>query len=55
MPDPTQSGQSRGVTWYNLMSDQFSGLNGIVVPGTLRDSLVLLALLLDQETPILVS
>jgi hypothetical protein len=33
-----------------LLSDQFSGLNGIVVPGTLRDSLVLLALLLEQET-----
>jgi TnpA family transposase len=27
-----------------------SDLNGIVVPGTLRDSLVLLALLLEQET-----
>ena len=35
---------------YNLLSNQFSGLNGIVVPGTLRDSLVLLALLLEQET-----
>ena len=30
--------------------DQFSGLNAIVVPGTLRDSLVILALLLEQET-----
>jgi TnpA family transposase len=38
------------VTWYNLLSNQFSGLNAIVVPGTLRDSLVLLALLLEQET-----
>ena len=44
-PNPKYFGQSRGVTWYNLLSDQFSGLNGIVVPGTLRDSLVLLALL----------
>ncbi len=49
-PNPKYFGQSRGVTWYNLLSDQFSGLNGIVVPGTLRDSLVLLALLLEQET-----
>jgi len=49
-PNPKYFGQSRGVTWYNLMSNQFSGLNGIVVPGTLRDSLVLLALLLEQET-----
>jgi TnpA family transposase len=49
-PNPKYFGQSRGVTWYNLMSNQFSGLNGIVVPGTLRDSLMLLALLLEQET-----
>jgi len=49
-PNPKYFGQARGVTWYNLMSDQFSGLNAIVVPGTLRDSLVLLALLLEQET-----
>ena len=34
------------------MSDQFTGLNGIVVPGTLRDSLSLLALVLEQETPL---
>jgi TnpA family transposase len=38
------------VTWYNLLSDQFSGLNAITVPGTLRDSLVLLAVVLEQET-----
>src|SRR6267154_513783 len=49
-PNPKYFGQARGVTWYNLLSNQFSGLNGIVVPGTLRDSLVLLALLLEQAT-----
>jgi TnpA family transposase len=43
-------GPNRGVTWYNMLSNQFSGLNGIVTPGTLRDSLVLLAVVLDQET-----
>jgi TnpA family transposase len=32
------------------MSDQFTGLNGIVIPGTLRDSLYLLSLVLEQET-----
>ena len=32
------------------MSNQFTGLNAIVVPGTLRDSLFLLALVLDQST-----
>src|SRR5215210_1570035 len=37
---------------FNLRSDQFTGLNGIVVPGTLRDSLSLLALVLEQEPPL---
>ena len=31
------------------MSDQFTGLNGITVPGTLRDSLTLLSLVLEQQ------
>jgi TnpA family transposase len=31
-------------------SDQYTGLNGVVVPGTLRDSLVLLSVVLEQET-----
>jgi TnpA family transposase len=41
---------THGVTYYNLVSNQFTGLNGIVVPGTLRDSLVLLAVVLEQQT-----
>jgi TnpA family transposase len=49
-PNPKYFGQARGVTWYNMISNQFSGLSGIVVPGTLRDSLMVLALLLEQET-----
>ena len=49
-PNPRYFGQERGVTYYNLTSDQFTGLGGIVVPGTLRDSLVLLSMLLEQET-----
>ena len=49
-PNPKYFGQSRGVTWYNLLSNQFSGLNGIVVPGTLRDSLTLLSVVLEQQT-----
>ena len=43
-------GIGRGVTYYNLVSDQFTGLHGITVPGTLRDSLVLLAVALEQQT-----
>lgn len=49
-PNPKYYGIGHGVTWYNLLSNQFSGLNGIVVPGTLRDSLILLAVLLEQQT-----
>jgi TnpA family transposase len=49
-PNPKYYGQGRSVTWNNMPSNQFSGLNALVVPGTLRDSLVLLALLLEQET-----
>ena len=39
-PHPEYFGVGRGVTWYNLMSNQFSGLNAMTVPGTLRDSRV---------------
>ena len=49
-PNRRYFGQERGVTYYNLISDQFTGLGGIIVPGTLRDSLVLLSVLLEQET-----
>lgn len=49
-PNPKYFGIGRGITYYNLVSDQFTGLNAIVVPGTLRDSLVLLAVVLDQQT-----
>lgn len=49
-PNPKYFGVGRGVTWYNLLSDQFSGLYDITVPGTLRDSLILLAVVLEQQT-----
>ena len=49
-PNPKYFGFDRGVTWYNLLSDQGSGLNAITVPGTLRDSLILLAVVLEQQT-----
>lgn len=35
-PNPKYFGFERGVTYYNLLSDQFTGLNAIVIPGTLR-------------------
>ncbi len=40
----------KGITWLNLLSDQFSHLNGIPVPGTLRDSIYVLELVLEQQT-----
>jgi TnpA family transposase len=49
-PNPRYFGRERGVTYYNMTSDQYTGLNGMVVPGTLRDSLVLLSVVLEQET-----
>ncbi|KZL18396.1 Tn3 transposase DDE domain protein [Pseudovibrio axinellae] len=49
-PNPKYFGQVRGITWYNMISDQFSGLGATVIPGTLRDSLTVLALRLEQES-----
>ena len=33
-PNPKYFGPERGVTYYNLVSYQFTGLNAITVPGT---------------------
>lgn len=49
-PNPKYFGYENGVTYYNLTSNQFTGLNGVVIPGTLRDSLFLLAVVLEQQT-----
>ena len=49
-PNPKYFGTGRGLTLINYVSDQFSGFKNIVVAGTLRDSLVVLAGLLNQET-----
>lgn len=40
----------KALHWYNFLSDQFSGFHGIVVPGTLRDSIFVLEGLLEQQT-----
>jgi TnpA family transposase len=47
---PKYFGVGRGVTYYNFSSDQFTGFHGIVIPGTLRDSLFILDGLLEQQT-----
>ena len=49
-PNPKYFNTKRGITWYELTSDQFSGLNGVVIPGTLRDSMYILEVLLGQQT-----
>lgn len=49
-PNRKYFGASRGVTYYNFTSDQFTGFHGIVIPGTLRDSLFILEGLLEQQT-----
>ncbi|MGR5456237.1 Tn3 family transposase, partial [Vibrio alfacsensis] len=49
-PNKKYFGGYRGITWYNFMSNQYSGFHDITVTGTLRDSLFVLEGLLEQET-----
>lgn len=49
-PNPKYFGFARGITYYNFTSDQYTGFHGIVVPGTLRDSLYILERLLEHQT-----
>ncbi|MBU3071380.1 Tn3 family transposase [Aestuariicella sp. G3-2] len=39
-----------GVTYYNFLTDQYAGFHGLLIPGTERDSIYLLAGLLEQQT-----
>ena len=49
-PNSKYFGVGRGITYYNFTSDQFTGFHGIVIPGTLRDSLFLLEGQKEQQT-----
>ncbi len=49
-PNKKYFNSGRGITWYNFISDQYSGFHGIVIPGTLRDSIYILEGLLEQQT-----
>lgn len=49
-PNPKYYAQGNGITYYNLVSDQFTGIGAATVTGTLRDSLVLLGVVLGQLT-----
>jgi TnpA family transposase len=41
-PNPRYFGRRRGATWLNVVNDQVMGIGGVVVPGTLRNSLFIL-------------
>lgn len=49
-PNRKYFNSGRGITYYNFVSDLFAGFHGLVVTGTLRDSLVVLVGLLEQQT-----
>ncbi len=49
-PNPKYFGRGRGITYLNYVSDTSTGFHGMVVPGTLRDSLFLLDGLLENKT-----
>lgn len=49
-PNPKYFGRGRGITYLNYVSDRSTGFHGIVVPGTLRDSLFMLDGLLEHQT-----
>ena len=49
-PNPKYFKEGRGVTWYNLLSNQRTGLNSATVSGTLHDSLIVLSVVLEQQT-----
>jgi hypothetical protein len=49
-PNRKYFGSSRGVTYDHFTSDQFTGFHGIVIPGTRRDSLLILEGLLEHQT-----
>ena len=50
LPNRKYFGSGKGVTYFSFTSDQFTGLHGIVIPGTIRDSLYLLEARLRMNT-----
>ncbi len=49
-PNPRYFGRGRGITYLNHVSDKSTGFHGMVVSGTLRDSLFVLDGLLEHQT-----
>jgi len=52
-PNSKYFGRERGVTYFSFTSDQYTGFGGQVIPGTMRDSLYILAGLLEQDTSLM--
>ncbi|GAB2488479.1 hypothetical protein GCM10027187_64630 [Streptosporangium sandarakinum] len=50
-PNRKYFGAGRGATWLNVVSDRVMGLGGIVMPGTLRDSLGILDAVSNLDGP----
>jgi len=48
-PNPRYFGLRRGATWLNAVNDRYAGLGGAIIPGTVRDSLHILDLVLNLE------
>ncbi|MBD3003940.1 Tn3 family transposase [Streptomyces sp. 5-10] len=48
-PWPKYFGFKRGITWLNAVNDQVAGIGQMVVPGTPRDSLYILDVLLNLD------
>jgi TnpA family transposase len=48
-PNPRYFGLRRGATWLNAVNDRSAGLGGMVIPGTVRDSMHILDLILNLE------
>lgn len=48
-PNPKYFGHGRGLTWFNAVNDQVTGIGAVVVPGTARDSLYVLDTMLNLD------
>lgn len=48
-PNPKYFGHGRGLTWFNAVNDQVTGIGSVVVPGTVRDSLYVLDTMLNLD------
>lgn len=48
--NPKYFGRDKGIKYYNFLSDFYVGFHGMVISGTIRDSVYLLEVLLNQTS-----